>query len=276
MGAAMADERVPERKQTGTYLFVRPKAARRGRDGATTGAIDDVRAPPAPTSVAAVDTEEPASGRPARLRYRRPKLDPEAIDSRLVFFLAPDGAATEQYRQVAVAVSGARASPRRLWIAAAAPHAGATLTTANLGSALTEFGRVTLVDATERPSGRPLAALFGLGPTEPGGSGDHLDLWLLADRLALQPHSGLLPLTVASARNFQAVTAAADFVLVEGPQIESVDAVTAMKSLVDAVVLVIRPSDLGTGRYERALDCLQGLNVIGVVVNGATENVLPA
>jgi hypothetical protein len=155
-------------------------------------------------------------------------------------------------------------------------QAGATLTTANLGSALSEFGRVTLIDAATPRRGRALTSLFGLTGTEQGTGKDHLDLWLLADRLALQPESGLLPLTPDTSRNFQSIAAAADFVLVDGPAVDDPDSVGAMRQLVDAVVLVIRPADLGTGRYERALDRLQGMKVAGVMVNGATDDVLSA
>jgi Mrp family chromosome partitioning ATPase len=269
----MADDRVPDRKRTGTYLFVRPKSARKSRGG---GSLDAVRGTPAPAAMESSSTADGSEGRTARLRYRRPKLDARTVDARLVFFLTPDAPTTEHYRQIATQLSEARPGARRLWIAGAAPQAGATLTTANLGSALSEFGRVTLIDAATAQGGRALTSLFGLVGTDQGTGWDHLDLWLLADRLALQPESGLLPLTAESSRNFQSIAAAADFVLVDGPAVDEPESVAAMRQLVDAVVLVIRPADLGTGRYERALDRLQGMKVAGVMVNGATDDILSA
>jgi Mrp family chromosome partitioning ATPase len=271
--ADMADERIPDRKRTGTYLFVRPKSARKARGG---GSLDAGRGTPAPAAPESPSASEGSEGRTARLRYRRPKLDARTVDPRLVFFLTPDAPVSENYRQIAAQLSDARPGTRRIWVAGAAPQAGATLTTANLGSALSEFGRVTLIDAATPRSGRALTSLFGLTGTEQGTGWDHLDLWLLADRLALQPESDLLPLTAESARNFQSISAAADFVLVDGPAVDEPESVGAMRQLVDAVVLVIRPADLGTGRYERALDRLQGMKVAGVMVNGATDDVLSA
>lgn len=266
----MADDQLPDRRRTGTYLFVRPKSARRPRGLSLSET--PTQAPSQPSTA----STEMGRERVARLRYRRPKLQAAGMDGRLAFFLSPDASVTEHYRQVAAALTADRKGPRRLWVVGAAPQAGATLTVANLGSALSELGRVTLVEAGPTRGGRTLAGLFGLASTDnPLAAGDHLDLWMLADRLALQPESGLLPISDESLRAFQAVASAADFVLIDGPPLEDAAGVEAMRQVADAAVLVIRPADLGTGRYERALDRLQGLAVAGVLVNGAIDNVLP-
>jgi Mrp family chromosome partitioning ATPase len=47
-----------------------------------------------------------------------------------------------------------------------------------------------------------------------------------------------------------------------------------MRTLVDGAIIVLRPADLGTGRYERTLDRLQGLPVAGILLNGAGEATL--
>ncbi len=265
----MTDERIPDRKRAGTYLFVRPKTARRPR---VKPAADASGPETGDSSDSETGRDENFAPRSTRLRYRRPRLAPEALDGRLVFFVSPDAGAAEQYRQVAEVLVRDKTAPRRLWVAGATLGVGATLTAANLGCALTEHGRVTLVDAASTKARRTLSSLFGIRPT-PGGSltGETLDLWLLSDRLALLADAHLLPLTPERQETLRTVAAAADFVLLDGPALDDVEAVAAMKAAVDAVLLVLRPADLGTGRYERALDRLQGFRIAGVMLNGAAD-----
>jgi Mrp family chromosome partitioning ATPase len=263
---------MPDRKRTGTYLFVRPKGARRAR---TAGGLDALRPEATPGTVPAAASTEPGSEvSPPRLRYRRPRLDPTRLDPRLVFFLAPEAAAAEPYRQAAAALGAEGTTSRRFWVVGAAPGVGATLTTANLGAALTEYGRVTLVDAARPGSARRLASVFGL--EEPAGAFgvEHLDLWLVADRLALKADASVLAPTEAGRHAYGAMVAAADFVLIDGLPADEPEAVAAMRTLVDGAIIVLRPADLGTGRYERTLDRLQGLPVAGILLNGAGEATL--
>ncbi|MCK6571454.1 ParA family protein [Myxococcota bacterium] len=266
----MADDRLPDRKRTGTYLFVRPKSARRAR---VTGSNDAL--PAVPTGgTPAPELAQPAEPPAPRLRYRRPRLEPRRLDARLLFFLSPDAPATEPYRQAAAVLGTEGSVQRRLWVVGAAPAVGATLTCANLGAALTEYGRVTLVDASRPGTPRRLTSLFGLD--EPGAAYgvDHLDLWLLSDRLALKADGAVLAPTEGGQRAFQAIASTADFVLVDGLPADDPAVVGAMRSLVDAAVIVLRPADLGTGRYERTLDRLQGLPVAGILLNGAGDAVI--
>jgi len=266
----MADDRIPDRKRTGTYLFVRPKSARRARvtNSADNVPTDGLEGSPSP------ETAQRAALSAPHLRYRRPRLEPRRLDPRLVFFLAPDAPATEPYRQAAAVLASEGAMQRRLWVVGAAPAVGATLTCANLGAALTEYGRVTLVDASRPNAPRRLTSLFGLD--EPGATYgvDHLDLWLLSDRLALKPDGAVLAPTDGGHRAFQAIASTADFVLVDGPAVDDPAVVGAMRTLVDAAVIVLRPADLGTGRYEKTLDRLQGLPIAGILLNGGGDAVI--
>jgi Mrp family chromosome partitioning ATPase len=264
----MVDDRLPDRKRTGTYLFVRPKSARRSRStGAIDGLVPNGTGTPEPEpAVAAV----PAS---APLRYRRPRLEPGRLDGRLLFFLAPDAAATEPYRQAATAL-GAAGTGRRFWVVGAGPAVGATISTANLGAALTEFGRVTMVDASHPAAPRRLTSLFGLEEPASAFGVDHLDLWLLSDRLALKADAAVLAPTEEGRRAFGAIVSTADFVLVDGLPADEPEVVAAMRAVVDAVIVVLRPADLGTGCYERTLDRLQGIPIAGVLLNGAGDPVI--
>lgn len=268
----MSEERLPDRRRSGTYLFVRPKTARRPRT--RTDSTPMPGSEPADDGPLAGLSLPNAEDRPrhARLRYRRPRLDPEVLDGRLVFFLAPESAPTEQYRIAAQALVRERGGPKRLLVVGAAPGVGATVTAANLACALSEIGRATLVDAAPARARRTLTSVFGIRAPGPASlTTETLDLWLLSDRLALFCAPDLPSRGETRRRALDALAAAADFVLVDGLSAEDAEGVSAMREVVDGAILVVRPADLGTGRYERALDALQGVRVVGILLNGAGE-----
>ncbi len=271
------------RRDAGTYLFVREGGKRGARSTPPPRpAHDPVRAQLASDSL--LMPLEATDG--ARLRYLRPRLRPEALDPHLAFFLDPNAPVADEYREAAQRLLAEDEEVRRVLVTSPRAGSGKTLTALNLASAMAEQHRVTLVDLhLERPG---LVAALGHSP-ELGTAElahrrrrDHrspLDLMLLADRLAvlplLEPVRGddavaLLEMPEL-ARALEEVAYGADIVVYDGPPVLEGAGLEGLWPLVDAVVLVVRPSELGSGAYERALGALEGRPVLGTVVNGAPD-----
>jgi hypothetical protein len=277
----MSEDQFVDRRKGGTYLFVRPRAQRRPkapewtRDSAQVDGMPPIVLPrvqgEAEPDLAAAEVR-----REIRVRHVRPRIELGQVDPRLHMLLEPDGAGADAYRALAVAVQRERRGAARLWVVGARAGSGATLTCLNLGAALSETQRVTLVELAPR---KDFAQRLGL-PQPPVWDPDArtpLDLWLVGDHLAVlctatvespeSPDAGGDP----SSRVLDAAATAADVVLIDGPSLDSAGAAARMRGLADAAVLVVCPLDLGTGAYERALAALSGLRVVGVVVNGRPE-----
>jgi len=280
----LSNDAAYDNRKGGTYLFVRPRDQRRQRaitrDVAVAEAPADASAEPAPPPVvlpplpAARDAaaEAPPDPREAiQVRHVRPRLSPQRVDARLFFLLQPDAAPAEEYRALSRSLRVQAAGATRVWIVGARPGAGATLTCLNLAAALSETMRVTVVEVAPKAAVAQRLGLAQPRPWDPEAR-EPLDLWLVGDRLAVLCSAELAAESDAlesGARVLAAAATAADIVLVDGPGHADAHTVARMSGLVDAVVLVVRPGDLGTGAYEHALTALHGLRVVGVVVNSA-------
>jgi len=281
----VSDDGAHDNRKGGTYLFVRPRDQRRQRAITRDVAVAEappvaMNAEPAPPPVVLpplpvardAAAEVPPDPREAiQVRHVRPRLSPQSVDARLFFLLQPDAAPAEEYRALSRALRVQAAGATRMWVVGARPGAGATLTCLNLAAALSETMRVTVVEVAPKAA---IAGRLGLAPPRPWDpeSREPLDLWLVGDRLAVLCSAELAAETDAlesGARVLAAAATAADIVLIDGPGHADAQTVARMAGLVDAVVLVVRPGDLGTGAYEHALTALHGLRVVGVVVNGA-------
>ncbi|MSP73241.1 MAG: hypothetical protein EXR76_13945 [Myxococcales bacterium] len=274
----MSDERGPERKGAGTYLFVRPRANSRGPEDEGSVLLQSEGQPPRGDDIASLRPEIQGERRGAPslpLRYRRPRLLAPEIDGRLVLFVEPDGANASRYRQAAAALLKARGTKRRLWIAGVAPGVGGTLTTMNIAAALAEQRRITIVQMGAHR--RVIAkSSFGLADRTFAEEAERrtLDLWLVADQLAIMPNPLTLPLSAEGEEVLASLTAAADVVVIDGPAADDLDGIAAMRGHVDGVLLVARPVDLATGRFEAALGRLSGFRMIGTFLNGTPDEVM--
>ncbi len=274
------------RRDTGTYLFVKEGSRRGGSQErpprASEGVRDRVRQQLASDSMMIPLDEITAE----RLRHLRPRLQPEDLDPRLVFFLEPDGAIAEEYREVAARLVAEHAGVRRILVASPQMGSGKTVTALNIACALAESRRVTVLDLhLTRPG---VAAAFGL-KLETGlvelthaRRRDHrapLDVVLLSDQLAALPLKAPLGPDEAEAllgkselaRIVEELAATSDVLLVDGPAVLEERALAGLWPLVDASLLVVRPSELGSGAYERALDLVAARPVVGTLVNGAPD-----
>ncbi len=271
------------RKDAGTYLFVREGGKRGDRPTATPVPADD----PVHAQLASDSLLMPFDAlNAARLRYLRPRLRPEALDPRLAFFLDPNADVADDYREAAQRLLSAEGELRTVLVTSPRNGSGKTLTALNLASAVAEQQRVTVVDLHFARPG--VASAFGLKP-EAGlvelarrRRMDHrapLDLVLLADRLAALPLLEPLDAEEAAAvaetseigRLLDEVAFGADLLVADGPPVLEDGGIDALWPLIDAVVLVVRPSELGSGAYERALTALEGRTVLGTIVNGAPD-----
>jgi Mrp family chromosome partitioning ATPase len=277
----MAEDQFADRRKGGTYLFVRPRAQRRPkapdwtRDAAQVDGMPPIVLPRV-QGEAEPDFAAAEVRREIRVRHVRPRMEPGQLDPRLHVLLQPEGAGAEAYRALAGAVQRERRGAARLWVVGARAGSGATLTCLNLGAAMSETQRVTLVEVAPQAD---FARRLGL-PQPPVWDADArapLDLWLVGDHLAVLCTAAVDPTERADARGdaptrvLDAAATAADVVLLDGPSLDSAGAAERMRGLADAAVLVVCPLDLGTGAYERALAALDGLRVVGVIVNGRPE-----
>jgi Mrp family chromosome partitioning ATPase len=276
----MSDARRTGPPTTGTYLFVKPPEARRARRS-------ERPTPPPPRSPARdsiVEPLEPPSI--ARLRYRRPRLDPAALDGHLVSFLDPEAEVAAVWRDAAERLLAGAGDARRVWITA--PRAGTGRTTAalNLAASLAETRRVTVLELDFQSPG--VARAVGLddvpGVLEMVRSRRRdrqapVDLHLLGDGLAAlpagaRPRTDELPAILDAPelrRLIEEVSEASDLLLVDGPLAAEAGALTSLHDLLDGVLLVIRPVDLASGAFEAAIDALGDRPLLGVLVNDAPD-----
>jgi Mrp family chromosome partitioning ATPase len=265
-------------KRGGTYLFVkerrtprRPSAPLPHAPGRRSRLNDSIMLPLEPPST-------------DRLRYLRPRLTAASLDAHLALFLEPQGDAAALYREMAGRLLEERPDLRRIWVTSPGRGAGKTITALNLASALAETMRVTVVDLHLASPG--LGQAFGLNRT--GGLSRTIaarrrerraavDLVMLGDRLAILPESAPVSPEAADKllmssqlrRVLDEVGEAADVMILDAPPLERADTVSLFAGLAPGALLVVRPTELGSGAYEAALDRLSGTDVVGVVVNGA-------
>ncbi len=270
----MAEADQPEddeagRRKTGTYLFVKEGRVRR-----PAGAFTPPREPQRPILPEDSLVGRQLAAEPIRLRHRRPTLQPGRLDRHLCFFLAPDGEAAQAYREAARHLLAGLGDARRVLVTSAGRGAGRTTTCVNLASALAETHRVTVVDVDAARPG--LAAAFALVAdawTE-AAKAALLDPRRALDVVLVADHLGLLPLAPGvSAETFAAlgpaldcVRDASDVVLLDGPPVLT-EGVAHLEGLYDAVLIVVRPDDLARGRLEKVIAALEGVPIVGALVN---------
>ncbi len=266
------------RRNSGTYLFVREDAKPRDRESRPSVSSERPRRKPL-VSDSMLQPLEPATS--ARLRHRRARPRPERVDPRLVFFTEPRGETAEAYRELARRVVEAGPADKRLMLSAPLRGAGTTLTTLNLACALAESQRVTVVDLhLEAPGVAAALGLEGEGLTEivrarRRDPRSPIDLVLVADGLTALPAGAVegndLAFAPELARVLEEVACAADLVLIDAPPVLEGAGLEGLRGLARSVVLVTRAGELGSGAYERALEALAGQELLGALVNGAPE-----
>lgn len=263
----MSEETPAPRRRQGGYLFVR-KGARRV-------SLDEALPRRASRQPAVSEVLEAHDG-PGGLRYRRPPLDPAAIDPRLCFFVHPDAPICALYRAAAAELRSRAADASTILVTSPHRRAGRTLTALNIASALAERDRICVVDLHRRAPG--VAAALGLDApaglraalrTRRRTPDAPIDVTLLADRLTalcIEPGGDRLPL--AALRAILATLAEhTDRILIDGPPVLDGDPDLEIAALADGVLLVAEPSDLASGDYERALEQLDGARIAGTLIN---------
>jgi capsular exopolysaccharide synthesis family protein len=210
-------------------------------------------------------------------------------DGRLVVARGMSPISLEQYRRLAAALYHAQAENglKTVLVSSAVPGEGKTLTATNLALTLAEsYGRrVLLVDADLRdPS---VHRLLGL----PGSPGLAEYLRAEARDLPVAAVSSALDLLPAGASNgnpvaglisermrllVQQAVARFDWVLIDTPPVALMPDANLVARLADAVVLVVAAGSTPYRLVERAVEAVGRERVLGVVLNRAPEDVLPA
>ncbi len=148
----------------------------------------------------------------------------------------------------------------------------------NLASAFAEEGRATVVDcclrrpAIARSFGfRAFGGLAAAVSSRRRSDKSATDLVLVADRLSALFIEERAPASLFEApetrRIFDDLSTVSDMVFLDGPPALEGDSLDAVADLADGVLLVIEPSDLASGDYERALARLEGRNIVGALIN---------
>jgi len=172
---------------------------------------------------------------------------------------------------------------RRVLVAGCGIGTGASVISANLALVLAQnpAHRVLLVDANlERPS---LSGLFGLPPES--GLSDHLKsgkpvedlvcrlepggIWFLpaGPPLRKTADSGQIYYSQRLACLLRMETDWFDWVVVDPPSLETWLASRAVAQLCDGIILVVRKGHTERKAFQRALDLLDGLPILGIAWN---------
>jgi protein-tyrosine kinase len=202
---------------------------------------------------------------------------------RLVGGSQSDPTLVEQFRRLAATLHHAHHANglRSLMVTSAAPNDGKTLTSVNLGLALAESYRysVLLVDADlRRPSLQTLMDLggdVGLSEALRAPLEQPLALVPLTPRLTLLPAGQPIANSIealTSPRMQQILEEAAtrfDWVLLDAPPVGSVTDAHLLSRLVGTTLFVIHAGKTPYGEVQSAIDALGRERILGVVLNAA-------
>jgi len=189
----------------------------------------------------------------------------------------------EQYRQLAATLHNAQAENglKAVMIASAVGGEGKTMTAANLAWTFAESyrRRVLLVDADlRRPS---LHRLFDIGERPFESSRP----WTEQVR-QVTPRLGLLSRTQPSTAPMADLTSTrmreliqearrmVDWIIVDTPPVALLPDASLLASVVDGTVIVVRAGSTPLELVRRAVDALDAKTTLGVVLNGASRQVL--
>jgi capsular exopolysaccharide synthesis family protein len=195
-------------------------------------------------------------------------------------------AAREQYRQLAARLHGRQVSDgvKVVLVVSAVSAEGKTLTSANVAMTLSESyqDRVLLIDGDlRRPS---LDRLFGLRAARGLSDGlfasaEHkLPIHRVSERLTVLPAGRPNPDPMAglkSARMQQIIEEARehfDWVIIDTPPLVSLPDARLLARPADGVVLVVRAESTTHALVQRAVDAVGRDKILGVVLNGATQD----
>jgi capsular exopolysaccharide synthesis family protein len=224
---------------------------------------------------------QPAKDSKASREFPHLRLAPNS-NSRLVFQTDPHGLAAEQYRFLRRNLEQKFTSGGVLMVTSPAPRDGKTLSTVNLCSCLADSGRSTLLleGDIRQPSIHnvlaPTNLNVGIEDVLAGTSAPE-DVVCVVDDLSFHvamvktpPQDPSRLIAGDGMRNLLAWGRAHfDWVVVDCPPVLPAADVTAMVSLADAAILVVRarstPRDLASKSIE-----LLGNHLFGVVMNEAT------
>ena len=192
----------------------------------------------------------------------------------------------EQYRQLAATLHNAQAENglKAVMIASAVGGEGKTITAANLAWTFAESyrRRVLLVDADlRRPS---LHRLFDIREP-PSLAFESSRSWTEQVR-QVTPRLGLLTRTQPSTAPMADLTSTrmreliqearrmVDWIIVDTPPIALLPDASLLASVVDGTVIVVRAGSTPLELVRRAVDALDAKTTLGVVLNGASRQVL--
>jgi len=226
--------------------------------------------------------------RRGRLLRRRGDKKEDMLDlaGRLVTLVDQDGLAAEDYRSLRTNLFYAfvDAPPRAIVTTSPGPREGKSTTCANLGVALAQAGRSTLLlDCDLR---KPVVhEIFGLrnirGVVDVlAGTRELREVWHSpVPNLRVVPTGPIPPnpAELLSSRRFQQMLEEArgqfDYVLMDAPPVEAVSDPVILATHSDGVLLVIDAQNTRKGAVRRAMRSLEavGARVLGTVLNNAGE-----
>ena len=216
-----------------------------------------------------------------------PSLDVHVpLDSRLVYFTAPDSLAAEKFRFLGVRLRQLRQARtlKKVLITSTIAEEGKSLVSANLAGVLARRKeRVLLIEGDMR---RPtLAQQFGLGRL--GGLAEWLqngqrtasnvyhlggpDFWLMpagdppANPLELI-HSGRL------SQLMEQLTPLFDWIIIDSPPLLPLADTTVLQRFADGTLLVVREGTTEKNALKRGVEMLKKWDLLGVVLNGSSNS----
>ena len=242
-----------------------------------------------PTETATAKSE---AGQSFEVRANMPERSAIAahMAERLVTMSADSPISTEQYRKLAGSLHQAQIERniKVVMVASAMPGEGKTFTALNLALTLSQSyrRRVLLVDADLR---RPqmhelfhLPAVSGLTEGLKAETPGRLSVFEVSPRLVLLPAGRPDPdpmgiLTSERMRHvIEEASAAFDWVILDTPPVVLLPDANLLADTVDVSVLVLAAGKTPYRMVSRAVEILGKDRILGVVLNGATEDVVAA
>ena len=222
-------------------------------------------------------------------RHRHLAPTNTALEGKLILSKQTIGVAIEQYRRLAATLHGLQVERglKTLMVTSTVPQEGKTLTVSNLALTLSESykRRVLLIDADlRRPSIHEIFGLpnvSGLADGLQSGRGQ-LPVLEVSDCLSVvtagQPDAN--PMAKLTSHRMGALleeaASAFDWVLLDAPPVGLMPDANLLARLTSAVVYVIRANSTPYSMIDRAIADLGRECIIGTVLNGVEERILPA
>jgi capsular exopolysaccharide synthesis family protein len=234
------------------------------------------------------DDPKPVPGRISPCHQPQEPSDPRApVESELVSMAGRNSFANERFRALKAKLYQMRdgKSLKTILVTSAVPWEGKTFTAVNLALTIAqEIGqKVLLVDADLR---KPSIDKV-LGVSKEKGLADFLGQGSPATKIVLKTNFSNLhvvqagnisqrPTELLNTQGMREFLASAaeqfDWVIVDSPPIVPLADAELISTLVDGVLLVVRAYHTPTSLITKAVQTLQGRNVLGIVFNGIEKS----